>query len=272
MNDTLTYLTSEDILQNEFEYYKKTPGRLSNISQRNEIVKFFQQDSFYIFEKELWKDERIRKAIIENRCKYLNKTPEELTDNDILMGFKRSGMHYGYSHFNPLLFKWFIEKYNVKRCYDACGGWGHRLLGAQDLELYIYNDLSRHTAENVINIADYFGITNTVFVNADAREFTPYAQFEYDAMFTCPPYFNVEEYECGLFPSYEEWAGIIDVMHICFDNYKKCKVMGIVIREDLLPVWHNDYTEKFELNVHKSQHLMKDSEKKSQECLFVWKR
>lgn len=272
VSEELEYLTNEDILKKEFEYYKKTPGRLSGFSNRNEIVKFFQQDNFYIYEKNLWKDENIRKKIIENRVKYLNKTEEELTDNDILTGFKKSGIHYGYSHFNPLIFKWFIEKYNVKRCYDPCGGWGHRLIGAQDLELYIYNDISYNTACACQDIANYFDMENVEWFNEDARECSPGYLFKFDSIFTCPPYFNLEHYDCGDFESYEDWAGIIDVMHIEYDIYDFVKTMGIVLREDLLPKWHNDYTEKFEIPTRKSEHLLKNIEKQNKEYLYIWKK
>lgn len=272
ITENLEYITTEEIIHNEFEYYKKTPGKLGGVSTKNEIVKFFQQDTFFAVEKEMFKDKNIHDKLIKNRIKYLGKTEEELTNNDILTGFKKSAIYYGYSHFNPLWFKWFIEKYDCKRCYDPCGGWGHRLLGAQDLELYIYNDLSYHTACNVQNIANYFNMTNVEFFNEDCRECTPWTLFNYDSIFTCPPYYNLEHYECGDFENIEDFYGILDVLDIQFTMYDKCKVMGIVLREDLLPQYHQDYTEKFELNVHKAEHILKNTTKKNKEYLYVWKK
>jgi len=272
VGEELTYLTSEEILNKEFEYYKKTPGRLSGFSSKNEIIKFFQQDNFYRFEKELWKDKDIRNKLIQNRVKYLNKTEDELMDNDILTGFKKSGIWYGYSHFNPLIFKWFIEKYNVKKCYDPCGGWGHRLIGSQDLDLYIYNDISYNTICSCQNIANYFHMNNVEWFNEDARECSPGSLFTFDSIFTCPPYFNIEHYDCGDFESYEDWTGILDVIKIEFDIYDFVKTLGIVLREDLLPEWHNDYTEKFKIPLHKSEHLLKDIKKKNNEYLYIWKK
>lgn len=266
----LTYLTSKEILNKEFEYYKKTPGKLSGFSSKNEIVKFFQQDNFYIFEKELWKDDNIRNKLIKNRVKYLNKSEEELTNNDILTGFKKSGIYYGYSHFNPLIFKWFIKKYNVKKCYDPCGGWGHRLLGSQDLDLYIYNDLSYHTACSCQDIANYFNINNVEWYNEDAKECWPANQFEFDSIFTCPPYFNVEHYECGDFKDYDDWTELIDMFLVQFNELDMVKNLGIVLRDDLLPKFANTYNDKFEISLHKSQHLLKESNKKNREYLYVW--
>ena len=272
VTEELTYLTNEDILQKEFNYYKRASGRLSGFSPKNEIVKFFQQDNFYIVEKELWKDEDVRNKLIQNRMKYLNKTEEELTDNDMLIGFKRSGMYYGYSHFNPLIFKWFIGKYGVKRCYDPCGGWGHRLIGAQDLELYIYNDFSYHTACACQDIANYFGMENVEWYNEDARECWPAHQFDFDSIFTCPPYLNIEHYECGDFKDYDDWAGLIDMFIVQFNELENVKNLGIVLREDLLPDFANNYTDKFYIPLHKSEHLMKDVSKKNKEYLYVWNK
>ncbi len=273
VGEELIYTTTEERLQKEWEYYKKAKGKLSGYSSKNEIVKFFQQDNFYIVEKEMWKDPVIKEKLIANRVKYLFKNSvDELTDNEILTGFKKSGIYYGYSHFNPLIFKWFIEKYNVKKCFDPCGGWGHRLIAARDLDLYIYNDLSLHTALACQDIANYFDMENVVWYNEDAKECWPAYEFEYDSIFTCPPYFNLEHYECGDFKDYNDWAELIDAFDVNFNEVPSVKVMGIVLREDLLPENHQDYTEKFEIPLHKMQHLLYNTDKKNKEYLYIWKK
>jgi hypothetical protein len=184
---------------------------------------------------------------------------------DILNGFKRSGIYYGYSHFNPLWFKWFITEYNIKTCYDPCGGWGHRLLGSTDLDLYIYNDLSTSTYNNVNRIIEYFNIHNTVTYNNDAKTFIPTEQFE--AMFTCPPYFNVEEYECGAFNNIEEYYSLIDGIFDIFYRSNNCKIFGLVIREDMLQDKYK-YRYRFNLNVINQSHLTKYKQYK--EYLYVF--
>lgn len=257
----------EELLEKEFNYYKKAKGKLGTVSYKNMIIKYFQQDTFFVFEKELFNDPIIQEKLIQNRIKYLNKSLEELTVDDILTGFKRSGMYYGYSHFNPRWFKWFIEKYNVKRCYDPCGGWGHRLLGSQDLDLYIYNDLSEHTAMNVQDMVDYFMIENTVVYCEDCTKFFPQG-YCLDSMFTCPPYFNIEHYECGDFESIESYNEFLDKLFDSFYN-SECKIFGLVIREDLLPDKYK-YDEKFLIGVNPSRHFK--IEKKNQEYLYIFKK
>ncbi|MBW2986724.1 very short patch repair endonuclease, partial [Candidatus Woesearchaeota archaeon] len=141
--NSLIYFQSQDRLNSEMNNIFLKPGCFDGIPQQNRIVLMYQPH-FYEREKELWKDEKIRKKLIENRCKYLNKSENELTNNELLRGFKISGIVYGYSQFSPLWIKAFIEKYNVTSIYDPCAGWGHRLLGASKIK-YIANDIDERT-------------------------------------------------------------------------------------------------------------------------------
>ena len=249
----------------EFKYYCNEKGSLTKQNRQNNIVKYFQQDAFYATEKMLWKNKDIRNKLIINRQQYLNKF--NLTPFDLLNGFKRSGIYYGYSHFSPLWFKWFIEQYNIKTCYDPCGGWGHRLLGSTNLDLYIYNDLSTSTYNNVNRIIEYFNIKNTITFNEDANTFKP--NIDFDSMFTCPPYFNVEEYECDGFLNIDEYNKFLDNIFNVFYTSEKCKIFGLVIREDLLPNKYK-YCKRFDLNINMRSHL--NSNKLQKEYLYVFKK
>lgn len=266
--DFITHIPLNDTLLNkEYKNILKAKGSLSKHCHQNNIIKYFQQDVFYKIEKELWYDDNIRQKLIINRQQYLNKF--NLTPYDILQGFKRSGIYYGYSHFNPLWIKWFIQEYNIKTCYDPCGGWGHRLLGANDLELYIYNDLSTSTYNNVNRIIDYFKIRNTITYNNDASTFIPKESFE--SMFTCPPYYNVEEYECGGFNSIEDYNSFIDSLFNVFYITNSCKIFGIVIREDLLDEKYKKICKyRFDLNINIAHHL--NSKKQKNEYLYIFKK
>ena len=105
---------SDKQLFSEFEYYQNSIGKIASPNNKNYIVKYFQQDEFFKTEKILFQNKDIRDKLINNRMKYLNKNYDQLNVEDILYGFKRSGLYYGYSHFNPLTFKWFINNYNCK--------------------------------------------------------------------------------------------------------------------------------------------------------------
>lgn len=270
--DSLILPYNRKVLQREFEYYKNVEcSHLQTMtSHRNEIVKFFQQDNFFRYEKEMWKNNPDkRKQLIVNRLKFLNKTPNTLTVNDIICGFKRSGMHYGYSHFNPLWFKWFINRFDVKICYDPCGGWGHRLLGGMNLEKYIYNDLSLSTKSCIDKMVDFYGLKNVVTHCNDTRTFIP--DDDFDAMFTCPPYYNVEKYECGEFKDISDFNCFMDSLFDVFMNKTSCKIFGLVIREDLL-AGHDDYIEKYELNTSSTDNYLSNSKRKLNEFLYVFRK
>lgn len=260
-----------DKIVKEYNYYKNKEGNLNGSTSYNYIIKFYQQDIFFKTENELFKNHDIREKLISNRCKYLSKFRNELTNNDLLLGFKRSGIYYGYSHFNPLIFKYFISNYNIKKCYDPTGGWGHRLLGSSDLDLYIYNDLSKTIYNNVKRIAKNLKINNAIFYNNDANNFVP--NYEFDAMFTCPPYYNIEEYECKNFENIEEYDQFIDNLFNVFYNKKSCKIFGLVIREDLLDYkYKNQCIESFEINNKKSKHLTSGTKHNKKEYLYIFKK
>lgn len=254
-------------LHKEFFWYLDQPGNCTINCCHNKIIKYSQQDNFFATEKALWKDDDIKVKLIANRLKYLNKEPYELTTYDMLSGFKKSAIHYGYSGFNPLLAKWFFQRYNVDVCYDPCGGWGHRALGATDIEKYIYNDLSESTAQSVYNMVCFFDMFNIDVRCNDARSYVPKESF--DGMFTCPPYYNVEHYECGDFESMADFDSFIDSLFDIYKHTASCRVFGLVIREDLIGK-HTDYTERIELHTRKSEHIV--SSKRFNEYLFIYKK
>jgi hypothetical protein len=266
----LLYPFNKKKINRDIEYYKHRDANMLTkcVSHKNEIIKYFQQDTFFKKEKELWKnDEKIREKLIANRIKYLNKKEDELTVDDILTGFKKSGIYYGYSHFNPLWFKWFLTTNNIQSCYDPCGGWGHRLLGALNIQTYIYNDLSKSTKENIDKMIEYFKLKNIKTYNNDASTFIPEEDFE--AMFTCPPYYNVEEYECGKFENKKSFDDFLKSIFNIFYKKDSCKIFGIVIREDLMIF--NNYDEKHILNENYEKYL-DDKKNNFNEYLYIFKK
>lgn len=260
-----------DEIKKEFEYFKNTPGYITAQPNKNKIVLYFQQKNFYKKEIELFStNKEIRDKLINNRIKYLNKSVNELQDKELLRGFKISSIGgNGYSHFSPLWTKYFAEKYNLKYVADPFGGWGHHMIGFAAANCkYIYNDLSHNTVEGVKRINDFLG-TNYTIIEGDAREFM--IPFKCDGVFMCPPYYNLEHYECGDFSTVEEYNQLmLDV----FDNCKSSnvKTIGIIIREDfeyLLKEGLGDWTTKEEVNTCLS-HFNKDGKRK--EYLYCYER
>ena len=252
-------------LKDELEYYRDAMAKLSAFPTKNNIVKYYQQETFYKREKELWNDDKIKEKLINNRIQYLNKT--DFVATELLLGFKISGIYYGYSHFHPMIVKYVCEKYNTKICYDPCGGWGHHILGALNIDKYIYNDLSTHTYNNVLTMCNDLNINNVVCYNNDCSTFVP--QENFDTMISCPPYYNIEEYECGIFDTIAEYNKFIDNLFTVFNNKTSCNVFALIIREDLIDVEKHVPTEIYELH-QPSSHLIK--EKKNKEKLYIFKK
>lgn len=221
----LCFKYSEHDLQTNFNYYTTQSGRYNTTAKGNKIVMHFQPH-FYDKENELLQLKLIRDHILTNRETILKKPYYKMTLEEIYRGFKASGTFKGYSHFSPLWFKAFIDEYNIKTCYDPCGGWGHRLLGAQKLEKYIYNDAWDKTYNGVNEMIKQFNITNTITYNNDCSTFTP--EESYEAIFTCPPYYNLELYdEKNKFKSedhFKEWWD--NTMQHALKS--ETKVLGIV--------------------------------------------
>lgn len=240
-----------DSVAKEFESFKSQPGNIHAQPNKNKIVLYFQQDNFYKKEIELFSNNKeVRDKLIDNRVKYLFKQAKDLTDAELLRGFKISGIAgNGYSHFSPLWTKYFAEKYNLKYVADPFGGWGHHMIGFAAAECnYIYNDLSHATVEGVRKINDFLG-TQYQIIEGNALDFI--IPFECDGVFMCPPYYNLERYECGDFNSIEEYN---QLMLKVFDNCKESnvKVIGIIIREDfeyLLKQGLGEWTSKEEVNI-----------------------
>ncbi len=267
---------SEDEIMKEFFWYiDQTQGNLRMYTSKNLIVTAFQQDNMFREERRLWKDPEIRRKLIANRKKYLGENVK-LTPTRILNGFKISGIHRGYSGFNPLITLWYCKHYGLqdKTLYDPCGGWGHRLLGSTHFGHIIYNDLSYPVMDKASCMAHHFGMDEgdeyygveplVEFHCHDCRTWEP--ERDFDAMFTCPPYFNIEDYGHDKFKSRKDFNDFIDCILRTYENRESCRICGLVIKDDLMH--RTDYADKFDLIKHQS-HFNK---KASKESLFVWKK
>lgn len=263
---------SSEVLEKEFEFFKNVEVNGDDelavgVGHKNYIIKQFQCTEFYKKEMEIFATEpNTRRKLIQNRCKYLNKKEWELTPNDLLTGFKKSGIYYGYSHFNPLWTNWFVHKYGIKTVYDPCGGWGHHMLGMLSCDKIIYNEINKKVAKNVKRIKERFGIDNLEVNVGNAETYIP---GDVEGFFMCPPYFNVERYESG-FKNIEEYKSFLNNI---FSIWRKnnAKVFGLIIREDFIDLIDEKYAESYEINYEES-HLTKKNKKKFKERFYIFKK
>ena len=207
--EPLSYSYPMEECKIEFKTLTTSPGNYNSRPNHNKIINTFQPH-FYEIENEIWKNPVTKIKLLNNRVKYLGKNIKDISEREILRGFKISGIHNGFSHFASLWIKKFIEDYNISSIYDPCGGWGHRLIGASNIK-YIYNDIDERTCNGVKNMIEAFDMKDKTVYNNDASEFTP--EENYDAVYTCPPYFTIENYNhvntsTEKYPSYFEWINI----------------------------------------------------------------
>lgn len=281
INSTIIPNFTDKELRSEYNTFFRRNGTMTISCPKNKIIRTFQFYNLYQNEIRLFRDFYIRYKLFRNRKKYLGLEYKDITPTIILNGFKISGIHYGFSMFNPGLAKWFIQTYNLKNkiCYDPCGGWGHRLIGiAPYVKKYIYNDLSTHTVDSCKDIAKFIGVSNVEFYNEDARLFNP--NDDYDFMFTCPPYYennhDLEEYECDGFKSEEDYEGFISSLYGKFIKKDSCKIFGLVIKDNMIPNWMKEKSsETYCLSKKCRTHFnrtSKSNKKNNYEYLYIFKK
>lgn len=190
----------------------KASYKMTSTNKFKDLVIPFVFDFFYKKEKEKLQDSKTVKKLLQNRYQYLNKT--DLTQKEIFDGLSKAGIQRGYSTFSPLIAKAFIRNFKVSSIYDPFGGWGSRMLGAWDIR-YHYNDANPLLVEKIKEMHEFYSQVHEggkkTFSTNDAASYTPDEYF--DAVFTCPPYFDVEDYNfekdsSKIFPNYEEWLDI----------------------------------------------------------------
>lgn len=265
----ITY--SQKDLESEIKNAVKMPGDFNASPTQNRCVKHYQFNDFYKVELELFKNPVIRRNLFDNRFYYTGIPEAHLTDAKILTGFKISAIHIGYSFFSPKWFKAFISKYKPEVVYDPFHGWGHRLLGTlgSELKKYIGNDINTSVNANLkqlyVDFKKYFN-TEIELYNFDSLTFEPESDF--DCIFTCPPYDTLEVYDYKN-PDFDAL-----IKHICDLYFKKCKLMGIIIREDFYSIFEKyvgECSEKIAINKG-ANHFERAGNSKKHEFLYIWFR
>lgn len=271
--------SNNEVLQGEFKRISTLNKDYSSLpSHCNKIILNYNPH-FYEKENEIYKtDPILRRRLIENRIKYLDKPEYDLTDMDLLRGFKISRIHYGFSFHSPFWIKRFTREYNPTKIYDPFGGWGHRLLGSLD-NPYIYNDIDERSVEGCKRITHDFGLANKSFYNKDATKFTP--KEEYDCVFTCPPYFTDEMYENYNYDGNEISHWIDTFWKPSVDNFIKDSVdlIGVVMSKKyteyiITPILEKGFDLEFRINVgfKETQDYIYNKKREGKEELLVFKR
>lgn len=213
----------------------------------------------------------IQPFLFANRLKYINKTPDQLSNLDIIRGLSYSGQIRAYTAFNNSLMKRFIEKYKPHSIFDPCAGWGERLLTAASYNItYQGQDINKKLKKPYQKLIDNYKLKSQSITIVDSS----ITKNKADCLFTCPPYFDTEIYtEHGAenlnHDDFIKWWDTIiknsDVNIVAFQiNQKYKKVLKNIVIQ-------NGYQLVEEMKLTKqASHLNKS--KKEYESLMILKR
>lgn len=185
------------ILPDELEINQLTP--LKNGSKT--VIKIARQFMYpVIYEREIkmWNNNEfiskkgyIQPFLFANRLKYIDKSPKQLTDFEIIRGLSYSGQVRAYTAFDNALMKRFIEKYKPTSIFDTCAGWGERLLTAACYNIpYKGQDINQKLKEPYQKLINSYNLKDQSVTIVDSSTTKNIA----DCLFTCPPYFDTELY------------------------------------------------------------------------------
>lgn len=280
---SLDYQYPQDLLERELNNYYNNEGKYSKTPLYNRIILNYQS-SFYKTEKELWGNPKIRDKLIKNRFEYLSKRLEDITIPEFLSGFKKSGIKVSYSHFSPYWIKTFIKEYDIKSVLDINGGWGHRYLGSLSIH-YIYNDTDPEKYKDIQKIHNFakekLDLPKKVFLNEDSSSYPFNENYEYDSVFTCPPYYNKENYpginsSTIVYTNYFDWLNKWWRKSIKNTLHDKLRYFSFVIsekhKEDMKRICIEEgliFGKELVIGKNNGSHL--SSNKKNSEYLVIFK-
>ena len=179
--------------------------------------------------KSAWDNQEIMAKVISNRLVY--QAPPYTADK-IRQGLNVTKLAPKVSVFKPSLGIYLINRYlnNYNEIFDPFSGFSGRMLAAFKCnKKYIGQDINQKHVEESNNIITDFKISSASVVQKDILE----SSGEYDCLFTCPPYENIEQWNDNeLVMTCDQW---IDE---CLKRFK-CKNYLFVV----------DNTEKYKNNV-----------------------
>ncbi len=100
------------------------------------------------------------------------------------------------NQFRPAYAKFIYTKYNSKKVIDISAGWGGRMLGAMACDIdYTGFDTNTELAEPYKQIVAAYPHTGTCKLVSQDSSTVDFSTYDYDTVFTSPPYYMLEKYE-----------------------------------------------------------------------------
>lgn len=199
-------------------------------------------------------NKKLFEKLLRNRLTYnesfiKNGIPSEFPLHIYAQGMTIMKLFPEVSYFKPHTAKYLINKYltDMNWILDPFSGYSGRMLGTVSAgKNYCGNDLCEYSileSENMYQwLTDTFNIENKVYL--DTADTTQMKTSEFDALFTCPPYEDIESW-----PNVESDIHTCDEwIDICMDN-NRCKKYLFVV-DDKIEKWKNKVVEVLENKSH----------------------
>ena len=177
------------------------------------------------------------------------------------------------SIFKPLLSKYIYQLFNPSCVLDPTMGWGGRMVGAMVLPdiKYIGFDTNQDLIKPYKEMVKDLKISKRVKLIFKDSSKADLSKFNYDMVFTSPPYENIEVYENGSKKTTSEWAQFYTtIFQKLWDHLRnKNGVYAININADiyqkyLVPLF-GECEEKIELK-------KSTRNKKYKEFIYLWRK
>jgi len=221
-------------------------------------------------------DEFKQKKFISNMLEYYEKVKNKNNTKNEYIVYKEV-YNICISAINiirPLVYMEIYSKYNPTCILDFCAGWGGAVVAASALNIkkYIGIEINHHLKEPYQKLTSFLNEkTNTEIemIFTDALQID-YSKYEYDCVFTSPPYYFIQKYENNAEYSSKKEMDETFYIPIFTKTYNGLKIGGHYIINVCKEVYENVLIPL--LGVANEIYPYKKSKRQNnyQEIVYVW--
>ena len=241
--------------------------------------------SFYEAMKDPSTVRRLNKLVVQYKKKAL--TEYDRTQR-LKAQYQVFQLYYGtVNQFRPLVAKWVYSQLKPRvGVLDFSMGWGGRLLAAMSMGIpYIGIDANTKLEASYRNMIEMYEPTANVKLHFQPSEQVKFGRFQYDLVFTSPPYFMIEEYE--KMPPYKDKKDFLETFFIpvvksAWDNLLPGGYMALNMPAEmyeavrsLLPTikaaWELPLSNRHPVNAAKRAALGSE-DKERHELIYIWRK
>jgi hypothetical protein len=241
--------------------------------------------SFYEAMKNPTTVRRLNKLVVQYKKKALSEYDRT---QRLKAQYQVFQLYYGtVNQFRPLIAKWVYSQLKPRvGVLDFSMGWGGRLLAAMSMGIpYIGIDANTKLEASYRNMIEMYEPDANVKLHFQPSEQVKFNRFQYDLVFTSPPYFMIEEYE--KMPHYKDKQDFLETFFIpvvksAWDNLLTGGHMALNMPAEmyeavrsLLPAikaaWELPLSNRHPVNAAK-QALLGSEDKERHELIYVWRK